>query len=252
MDPAPAVSRTEGFRRRRLLAALAGVVALLVVAVPVAWASHQFIDVPDGHQFHTEIGAIADAGITSGKACVGPGTPLTFCPNEPVVRQSMAAFMHRGLGRAGFGQGSGTLTNGSLTDLAVVEIEVGGVPGGTQFVQLSGDVGAIADPASGCPCLSVFTISQDGVGVISQQRFVTNDQTAGVHAESAAVSAVAIVPSGSTQSFRLQGFLATITEVSVFSFGAMTALVVPLGSTGGNTLGNEAAGTTIHTPFSPP
>lgn len=92
----PRNRRRTALRRRALLAALAGA---LVAAVPVAWASHEFTDVPNSNPFHAEISALSDAGITSGKTCDPPGTPPTFCPQEPVVRQSMAAFLNRGLGR---------------------------------------------------------------------------------------------------------------------------------------------------------
>ncbi len=78
------------WRTRIALAA----VALLAVAVPVAWASDRFTDVPDAHPFHNEINSLATAGITTG--C----TPTTFCLTTPVARQAMAAFLHRGLGRA--------------------------------------------------------------------------------------------------------------------------------------------------------
>jgi hypothetical protein len=213
-------------------------------------ASHQFTDVPDGHQFHTEIGAIADAGITGGKTCEPPGTPPTFCPNEPVVRQAIAAFMHRGFGRAGYGEGGAPLTE-TPTDLAIVVIDVGGVPGGTQFVQLYGTAGAQVNDATVCPCTSEFTISQDGVGDISQSHFVTNDQTESVHIQSAAVTVAVAVPSGTTQTFRLQGVRSINTAGSAISGGSMTAHVVPLGNTGGDTLGNEPTGTSLQTPFSP-
>jgi hypothetical protein len=247
MNPAPQSS----LRRRRGWVALAGMVALLAVAVPVAWASHQFTDVPDGHQFHTEIGAIADAGVTSGKTCVPPGTPPTFCPNEPVVRQAMAAFMHRGFGRAGHGVGGAPLTD-TPTDLAIIVIDVGGVPGGTQFVQLYGAYGADVDDGTGCPCSSEFFILQDGVGDISQPHYVTNDQTGGRHIQSAAVTTAVAVPAGTTQTFRLQGVRPSFnTAGSVIAGGEMTAHVVPFGNTGGDTLGSEPVGTGLQTPFSP-
>ena len=82
--------------RKAVLAALA---AALVVAVPIAWASHDFTDVPTGHPFHDDIAAVKDAGITAGKTCVPPGTPPTYCPSENITREAMAAFVRRGVGR---------------------------------------------------------------------------------------------------------------------------------------------------------
>ena len=55
--------------------------------------SGEFDDVPLEHTFRTEIRRIADAGITQG--CNVDGT--LFCPDAPVSRQQMAAFLSRGL-----------------------------------------------------------------------------------------------------------------------------------------------------------
>ena len=72
-----------------------GICALAVLAlvfVPSAGASHSFSDVPDGHPFHNEIGIFKNTNITSG--C----TATTFCPENAVLRQAMAAFFARALG----------------------------------------------------------------------------------------------------------------------------------------------------------
>ena len=52
-----------------------------------------FDDVPVSHTFYTEIGKLAKAGITEG--CDTAGT--LFCPEEPVTRGQMAAFLYRAL-----------------------------------------------------------------------------------------------------------------------------------------------------------
>ncbi len=52
-----------------------------------------FDDVPPSHTFYTEIGKLAEAGITQG--CDPAGT--LFCPNDPVSRGQMAAFLYRAL-----------------------------------------------------------------------------------------------------------------------------------------------------------
>lgn len=51
-----------------------------------------FSDVPPGYLFRTEINRLATAGITFG--CGGG----KFCPDRPVLRQEMAAFLQRALG----------------------------------------------------------------------------------------------------------------------------------------------------------
>ena len=48
---------------------------------------------PASHTFYTEIGKLAEAGITQG--CDTAGT--LFCPKEPVTRGQMAAFLYRAL-----------------------------------------------------------------------------------------------------------------------------------------------------------
>jgi hypothetical protein len=52
----------------------------------------QFNDVPAGHPFYTEIGKLSARGVTLG---CGAGT---FCPDAPVTREQMAAFISRALG----------------------------------------------------------------------------------------------------------------------------------------------------------
>ena len=239
-------------RRRTALLVLAVVVLALALSIPVAWASHQFTDVPDSNPFHTEISAIAGAGITSGKTCVPPGTPPTYCPTENVNRQAMAAFMHRGFGRVGFGQSGAPLTT-TPEDLAIVVIDVGGVPGGTQFVQLTGAAGAQIANAADCPCTSRFVLTQDGVGEIAIGQYVTNDQTVGQHLESAALTAAVAVPAGTTQTFRIKGARAIHTDAgSVIAGGSLTAVVVPFGNTGGSTLGVTSTTEALEgTPFDP-
>ena len=72
-------------------------VALMAFPIGVI-ASHQFTDVPDANQFHNDIDAVKDAGVTSG---CGDGT--TFCPEDHVTRGQMAAFLNR-LGALGPGK----------------------------------------------------------------------------------------------------------------------------------------------------
>jgi BACON domain-containing protein/S-layer family protein len=52
----------------------------------------QFIDVPAGHLFYSEIGMLSARGIT-----LGCGS-ANFCPNSTVTREQMAAFIIRSLG----------------------------------------------------------------------------------------------------------------------------------------------------------
>src|SRR5215210_6988030 len=79
-------------RTRRLTALPGALAGLALVLVPAAQASHQFTDVSNDHPFHAEIGIFKDTHITSG--C----TATTFCPDDFVKRQAMAAFVDRALG----------------------------------------------------------------------------------------------------------------------------------------------------------
>lgn len=55
-------------------------------------ASATFLDVPTGHLFFRSIEALAESGITGG---CGSGN---YCPDSPVTRGQMAAFLSRALG----------------------------------------------------------------------------------------------------------------------------------------------------------
>ena len=76
-------------KKRTLL--VVTVVVLLAVPV-VAVAADRFTDVPSTNIFHDDIAWLADAGITLG---CNPPINDEFCPEEPVKRQQMAAFMRR-------------------------------------------------------------------------------------------------------------------------------------------------------------
>lgn len=78
-------------RRPVLMLVLAGLVGALVATPIAVYASHQFVDVPDDHTFHDAIAWLADTGITQG--CNDDGDE--FCPQDPVTRGQMAAFLRR-------------------------------------------------------------------------------------------------------------------------------------------------------------
>src|SRR5690606_39397561 len=75
-------------RRMALAVLVVGMLGLSGVAV----ASHQFRDVPDDHVFHEDIEWLRDTGLTRG---CNPPVNDRFCPDDPVTRGQMAAFMHR-------------------------------------------------------------------------------------------------------------------------------------------------------------
>ena len=232
--------------RRRWLFGLAALAAALVVAVPVAWASHQFTDVPDSNPFHNEISFLAGSGITSGKTCAPPGTPPTFCPNEPVVRQSMAAFLNRGLGRGAEGTAFDVFIGDTLTEIGNVTITVGGAPGGTQFVKVDAAVAAYIQSVSGCPCSVQFAIFNEAFEVVSNTHYLNMDSVSpsGFGDETGALTAVVPVPSGTTQTFHVFAVRQdpAPSAGAVGGYASMTAATLAFGSSGGNTLGNTTSG----------
>ncbi len=229
-------SSANGRRRsgRRALIALAGLGAALIVAVPIAWASHQFTDVPDSNPFHGDIAAVKDAGITSGKTCAPPGTPPTYCPAEGITREAMAAFVHRGFGRAGKGVAAQAVIGASPVDLAVLTMNVGGVAGNTQFVKLDAVVTTFITSLTNCPCTTAYRIDQDGVGPITGAHYNTNSALAGngLGFETGAATTVVAVPTASTQTFRLQAFASGSAPNSATGYAQLTAVTTPFGSTG--------------------
>lgn len=76
-------------RPRRSLIVVMVMTALLIFPAGIVLGSHSFTDVPDSHMFHVDIGAVKDAGVTTG--C----TPTKYCPDDNVTRGQMAAFMNR-------------------------------------------------------------------------------------------------------------------------------------------------------------
>lgn len=82
---------------RRHLIILIGLLLATVVLVPgVAWASHQFSDVPDSDWAHDDIAWLSDNGLTYG--CEDGSV---FCPDDPVTRRQLAVFLHRLSGDTG-------------------------------------------------------------------------------------------------------------------------------------------------------
>jgi hypothetical protein len=212
-------------------------VGLMLAGGTGAWASHQFNDVPTDSQFHNAIAAIRGAGITTGFPDGG------YHPNEPVTRAAMAAFMSRGFGRVGFDEDTINLdeddhnTPTTITDTAIT---AGATGSGGGFVQVSGTATAGAtDADSDCPCL-VFLSIFDGTttlgsvsGVLSQSDLVFGDQA------SLTLSTTAVFPiaAGATRTYRLRGtFVDTSDPIDVTFDGGISAVYVPFGPTGGNTL----------------
>jgi hypothetical protein len=231
--------------RLRVLA----VVAALVLAVPVAWASHQFTDVPDAYPFHDDIGAIGGAGITGGASCP-PAAPPSYCPAENVRRDAMAAFLHRGLGRVAYAAlpvvnpVPSVESAGPYNGLAITSGVPAGIPSGTGFVKV--DVGLTfrleSQGTTPCPCDYAARAYLVNTGApISNYMKVTLYNVLDV----ATVSVTGVVPvvgpgvkSVTIHVFRDDSGGGGDGAASVY--GDATATYVPFGGTGASTLGGSA------------
>jgi hypothetical protein len=158
-----------------------------------------------------------------------------------VTREQMAIFLHRGLPRVAFNTSAVTALNNIFQDTAVVTINTGGTAGGTGFVKLDASLLAYNQNTTGCPCEVRLLIIQDDGGAESDLGIVTiyNANEALDSTTSSSLTWVFSVPTASTQTFRLLvGRLGD--SAAVFGRGQLTALYVPFGATGGNTLNPPA------------
>lgn len=68
---------------------IGGIILTGLLALPAAGAASRFLDVSDSNTFLADIEWLADGDITRGCG------PDLFCPDTPVTRAQMAAFLHR-------------------------------------------------------------------------------------------------------------------------------------------------------------
>lgn len=129
-------------RRGRWTLALVAVLAIAAAVPAVVLASHDFTDVPTGSTFHQTISNIKDAGITVG--C----TATTYCPDDPVTRGQMSAFLNRAAGRGGVFVDSGVSLGDSFGDIVSGTITTPGAG----WILATGASRAYTSSTSGCPC----------------------------------------------------------------------------------------------------
>jgi hypothetical protein len=89
-------SRPRRFRNVSITTVFALVLTTAVSTAVIA--AHSFTDVPDDNTFHEDIAWLAANDVTRG--CNPPDND-EFCPEDPVTRQQMSAFMHRFAGSFG-------------------------------------------------------------------------------------------------------------------------------------------------------
>jgi len=221
---------------RWLRFAVVGVVVVAAAAaVPTGlWASHQFGDVPDAQPFHDDIGAIKDAGITSG--CGGGN----YCPTQNVRRDAMAAFMHRGFGRVAM---SGVLldplvqVSEGVVKVAEVSITVpGSGASATQFVFVAAQISGYTGDPNDCPCnIGLFMKDASDVGYAS----ASYDQLPGPnYSQTTLAQQYVFLASPGVHVYELYAVTDSAAGIDLAQL-ALVATTYPFGSSGGNTLAAE-------------
>jgi hypothetical protein len=216
-------------------------VALLSVGVPVAWASHQFADVPNDQQFHAQIDAIADAGITTG--CGGGN----YCPNDFVRRDAMAAFMHRGFGRVGEATYFETITETfDVADAAVASLTItpgvpaGALAGANGFFEGHASI-TIDTPDTGCPCQYRAVIRDETEGSIPFNSFYSDLVVGNSSHGHMSVSGALDVDVAGSHTVELRVFRLSGTGTGAFAYGGLTVAYHPFGSEGGDVLSTSGS-----------
>jgi hypothetical protein len=213
----------RGYRGLALTLAL-----VLTLSLPTGvFASDRFSDVPTDSIFHNNINAIAGAGITQG--C---GVP-NFCPTANVNREQMAAFLHRGLGRSAHGSVGVATATTTLVDLSVITIKAGEAMGGTVWISLEGFVLSYTTNVTGCPCQTEYWIFSDtaaGIGDFIGYNQIATLGSSGYALDTGSTGARFAMPSGATQTFRLQARKFGGADHSLQ--GQLFATMTPFGSQG--------------------
>ncbi len=241
-----------GARRRGVRMALSVVALAALLAVPIGvFASHSFTDVPNSNTFHTQIGRVKGAGITSG--C----SPTTYCPNGNVTRGQMAAFLARTGGRIDYSgndniNGVPLSTSGaSPTVLATVTVKAGDVTGGYAAVQLTGSFTAFANSGVGLPTNALAFIREAGTtarisGSGSAQVDGIASALAGV--DTGFVLGVVSVPTGVAKTYELVAYR-LYGAGSLLGFATLSAVYVPFAGEGANVVPAAAPVSDSDSPF---
>ena len=197
--------------RTTLFVSAVAVMAALVGATAALAAGPMFGDVPDDHPFADEIGAMAEAGITTG------GADGNFHPDAAVKRQAMAAFLGRGLGRIdGVGLGGGESyhafpeTKNLFSDTA--SVTAGAAGDGAGYVLVLANATASSTDEDDCPCQIRLDIiragTPDPIGRTSYET-LTDDFTDNGR-DYASMSAMEIIPVDAGERLDLQARLVVV------------------------------------------
>lgn len=236
-------SRLRGSRLRRALVTVA--TAIVIVTVPgFVLASDTFNDVPTGHTFHDEIGAIADAGITTG--CGGGN----YCPATNVNRGQMAAFMHRGYGRVAESNGFASAPNevSGTYDAEALAITPGNETGGAGYLLVTGSASVTGSDGTPCPCTLRVTVVVDGVASAMDAWDVVEDTGGPFDGNTwrfgnAMVSDVFPVSTGVEHDVILRVTITRTASASVGIESSLTAVYIPFDGAGAAQISAVSGGT---------
>lgn len=252
----PTTSTPARARRRGLPVAL--IAALVAIAVPaLAFASHQFADVPTASTYHDDVEVLVGAAITTG--CGGGN----YCPGQSVTRGQMAAFLNRGLGIATSSYGQIPVEETGSSYVATISIPAGASSGGTGYVTVAADVTAFITGGV-CPCGMI--IGLDNLATFESSPVtslvIPGDTVSGAQVNAGSVDWTFEVPTGVDAEFGVWAevfpdgpmVLGEGTDGATGSVGGVEAMLTaeysPFGSafSGGPKL---PAGASIETPFGP-
>jgi hypothetical protein len=205
---------------RPLVLAATAAVGLLAAAGAAVASTGTFTDVPTTHPFRTEIMAIASGGIAEGYP------DGRYRPTLPVSRQTMAAFLVRGLGRAAHQSGAVTATGTTDRTIATVTLE----HAASGYVVLNGATSAAIDADHLCPCLVETRLASGASRSPASQDELGNEEHPGGEVVAATANTwVVPVHGAGTSTFSLLGRRVNATSGSpVTTFdGSLTAQFVP-------------------------
>ena len=203
MEPTSAPSTLRRSRRRAGL--LLGLVLALVAAPAIVLASHQFTDVPNSNPFHAQVDALVNAGITAG--C----TATTYCPNNPVTRGQMAAFLNRGLPYTTSNFGFGTISEIGEDFITTVTVPPRAQAGGVAYVEVNASVN-VFDGSGSCPCgMIVFVGDLDSKSGAPTATALVPAPVEGGTAVEVGVDWVFEVPTGVSSTFGVAALLIPLT-----------------------------------------
>jgi hypothetical protein len=217
-------------RRTVLVAAVTALLTAALVGVgAMAWANHQFSDVPTNSAFHESISNLVDAGCATGF----PNG--TYKPTDPVNRQQIARMLNTCGGRLATSDSlngdSAIGTSNTTMPSSTATLEPGAIQGGG-YVLAIGNLRVSSFSGSGYPC-DVFT-ALDATG--DSATLVNASSGTSLNGQNfdagATPMAAFLVEAGQTLSVSLVAREDNSCAASLFGNGEVTLLYFPFAGDG--------------------